>query len=443
MRAPAGIPTSPWPTCAPARAAWPTPRPCSSARTSRCRRCCPRPASTWPAATSSWPAPRPGAGLRAVGDDRLRAVELLAVLVDAELAAGDRTRPPRPAASWLAARATARPPRPPGPPRGGTGPGPGRRRRRGGRHRRAGGGRRRPRPPPAPVAAGRLLLELARLRERAGDRGRRACSTPRRPPPSWPSLDVVPSPAEPRSCSAWLGAPRRPSRRSGAATLAAKASGGWPSCDGRRVRLPDTQGPPLPGRAGRHPGRAPCARPGRPGRGGAAARQPSTAGRWATPARCSTARPGPPTAAESRSCGPRSTTPWRRAGWRRRRPPRTELDQLVRRAGPGLRPRRSGPAGGVGRRAGPPQRHPGAPGGHRPSSWRRCRSRAAPSTGGCAPASTAPTNPRPTTTVRWIVQSGLNETGADLNANGAWKRCKPLSTRSPTASTGSRPSSPT
>ena len=53
-----------------------------------CRRCCPRPACTWRAATTSWPGPRRARPARGRGD-RLRAVELLTVLVDAELAAGD------------------------------------------------------------------------------------------------------------------------------------------------------------------------------------------------------------------------------------------------------------------------------------------------------------------------------------------------------------------
>ena len=55
-----------------------------------------------------------------------------------------------------------------------------------------------------------------------------------------------------------------------------------------------------------------------------------------------------------------------------------ELDELGRAAGPGLRARRSGPAGVVGRGAGPAQRDPGHPLGHRSH-------RGGPARGGCGP----------------------------------------------------------
>ena len=48
-----------------------------------------RPPAPRPGRPARWPGPRPGAGLRALCDDRLRALELLAVLVETELAAGD------------------------------------------------------------------------------------------------------------------------------------------------------------------------------------------------------------------------------------------------------------------------------------------------------------------------------------------------------------------
>ena len=124
------------------------------------------------------------------------------------------------------------------------------------------------------------------------------------------------------------------------------------------------QGPALRRRAGGQPGRrAPRPRPGRPGRGLSRADgvDPSTDGRSATPASCSTPRPGPPTGAGSRSCAPRSTTR-SRPGSRDR--PRPSRPSSTRSSPSWPRPSASegGTAGRLGRRAGPPQRHPGAAG---------------------------------------------------------------------------------
>ena len=65
------------------------PRCCCWPRTGISRRCSPPPDSTWLAATTTSPAATAARGLRAIGDDRLRAAELLAVLVDCELSVGD------------------------------------------------------------------------------------------------------------------------------------------------------------------------------------------------------------------------------------------------------------------------------------------------------------------------------------------------------------------
>ena len=174
-------------------------------------------------------------GLRVIGDDRLRAVELLTVLVDAELGRGDL------AAATAGLRRADRPHR-------------GRRRRRPARPRRRG-----PRPGPAPrparcdeavaaleatvdrVDAGQLpwlratlLLDLGPA-SRAG--GRRVGRGGRR--------QGGRRPAGRRSTSCRRG--RRSLRSAGRVarrpSLAERtASGGSASCDGTSVRLPTTKG---------------------------------------------------------------------------------------------------------------------------------------------------------------------------------------------------------
>ena len=334
----------------------------------RCRRCCPRPACTWPAATTTSPAPRPAAGCARIGDDRLRAVELLTVLVDAELAPRRPRRRVDAACAELAERTRrSRRPGAAGPRRRGPGP------RARGRRRRSTGAiamleaSRRPRSIPAQLPWLRVdAAHRARAPARRGRRhGRARPSTPR-PRPRRSRRSTSSSPPRRRAARPPVpgraGAPRaRRARRRWPAT----AKWWMASSTGTSVRLPDTKGLALPRRA-RRPSRrrAPRPRSGRPRRG---RRRPTATRPPAARRRRRAARRrarGSRTGTGSSSCGPRSTTRSRPGSSRPAEAKQAELDQLVAQL---ARPSASAgaTAGGLGRRAGPPQRDPGAAGGDR------------------------------------------------------------------------------
>ena len=308
-------------------------------------------------------------GLRGVGADRLRAVELLAVLVDAELAAGSVEDAV--AAGDRPAGARRRPRRPAAPRRGreARGPGRGRAWARLGRRRPAGG------------CAG-----PAWIRPACRGSGWRCwsswpgCATARGTGPVLAStraaatellatLDAV-LPADDRAA-------RPPPRRGGDRPRAPPAGGApgpgrpwWSvSYDGTSARLKDAKGlrylavlrrPPGVERhaldlVDRVEGVDPAA---------------VDDGSSVTPVRLLDARPGPRTATASRSCasddrrGPRRGPPGCRRG------DHAEIDAARRPAGPGVRPRRAGAAGGVRGRAGPAQRDAGPPRRDRPDRRR-------------------------------------------------------------------------
>ena len=261
-------------------------------------------------------------GLRAVADDRPRAAELLAILVDVELAAG-RTAAAEAAATELAARAAPLDlPTAPRPQRGGTGAGPGRRGRRGGRGRCARGGGRPLRPPAAPVATGPAAAgagPAAGAGRRPG--GRRAGRQGGRRHPGLARRRAVL-----RRCRAAraVGGRRATSRPARSSWPRCRRDGRWwvASCDGTTSRLADTKG--LRYVAELVPTRGRSATSSTWSTGSRASRRLARSGGATSgmPARCSTAGRGPSTAAASSSCGPRSTTPSRPTSWSGRRPPR-------------------------------------------------------------------------------------------------------------------------
>ncbi len=390
-----------------------------------------RPACTWPAATTTWPGPPPGAGLRG----RRR-----------RPAAGRRAaRPCWSTPSWR--RATSTPPAT----AASELPTPHRRRRRrrrlpGAGRRRAGagcwppaatepaavglarGGGRRARRRPLPWLRATLLLELARPARRRPATAPRPALDAKAAAAVLAPLDVVARRRPtPRCSSGW---PRRRPPAAPAARrslLGATAGGGWRRPTADRVRLPDTKGlrylAELVARAGveRHVldlvDRV---------EGVAADRRRRTGARSATPASVLDGRAR--TAYRRRieelraeiddalEAGPLETA---EAVAGRARPAR-------RPAGPGLRPRRPGPAGGVGGRAGPPQRHPGAAGGASPSSTEALPAAGAALDRRVRTGLYCAYEPADDDEVRWIVQSGLNGIGAALNAKGAWNTpCTP------------------
>ena len=180
-------------------------------------------------------------GLRAVADDRPRAAELLAILVDVELAAG-RTAAAEAAATELAARAA-----PLDLPT---------------LHARSAAARSRVlaargdeagavaaleavvdpfdrRLLPWPRA--RLLLELAHLRERAGDRAAAALDA-KAAAAILASLDVVLSSSDAALLERLVGGAGEPARPVQLATLSADGRWWVASCDGTTSRLADTKG---------------------------------------------------------------------------------------------------------------------------------------------------------------------------------------------------------
>ena len=339
-------------------------------------------------------ADRPRVACAASATIALRAAELLTVLVDAELGRGDAA-----AATAACARAGG----PDGRPRRPGAAGPGRRgagasaRRRRGRSptpswcwsRRSTAST----PARSPGCALTLLLQLAGLRDHLGDTAA-ATVDAKAAAALLASLDVVLDPVDAAAADAARSiAPRDrwPRRRYA-------CDGKWwqASFDGSTVRLPDTKGlrylAELIARAGaeRHaldlvdrvegvaadggPDRRALGDAGEllDGRAREAYRRPhrAVARRRRRGARCRAAGDGRGGAGRARPAG---------------RPAR-----------PGLRPRRPRPPGGLGRRAGPPQRHPGGARGDRQARPRRCRRPDRRSTGASAPASTASTSP-PTT----------------------------------------------
>ena len=365
----AGTPTSRWPTCASARAGWPRPRRCCSARTSRMQALLP--AARLHLARGDHDLARATArrGLRAIGDDRLRAVELLAVLVDAELGrrrprGGRRRRAPsstRAPPTLDVAGAAA--PRRRAPARGSLAAA-------GDVDRR---GRRRCEAAVDELDAGQLPWLRATLLRRAGPR---SASGPATAPA--PTLDAQAAAAALADARRRAGAGRRraarPAGRGAPATPPAprrrrwRCDGEWwiAACDGTSVRLP------------RHaracatwpswsPSPASSATCSTSSTGSRASRRRRARPAGARRRRRAARRRGPGglPAPHRGSCGPRPTT---------RSPPgmleaaeaiQAELDQLVAELARGVRARRPRPAGGVGGRAGPPQRHPGAAGGDR------------------------------------------------------------------------------
>ena len=231
--------------------------------------------------------PRPGRaaarrGLRTMGDERLRAIELLFVVVDAELAAATWRRRAPPARSWPpAARSIEL-------------PAAGARAARPGRARRA--DRRSPeRSTPLETAVdgstprdwpGHATCWSSSHGWRAGRRRPGAAgSTPRPRPPS-AALDVVVAPDGAAARPARSRDRRSPMRPAGVATLAATASGGRRAA--AHASAGGHQGLALPGRPDRPPGPSATPRPRRPGRGRRPERPRPPP--WATPASCSTPR---------------------------------------------------------------------------------------------------------------------------------------------------------
>ena len=309
---------------------------------------------------------------------------------------------------------------------------------------------RRPARPPAgsPWLRAALLLELARLRERAGDRRRRrarrhggrghrsARSTSCCPPAD---ADAARPARRRRPASRAAGGPARPRwRRDGQVVDRRRATARASAC--RTPRACATWPSWSPTRAcERH-----VARPRRPGRG-RRRRRASTGARLGD-AGAAARRPGPGRVPPPHrgSCGPRSTTPSRPASWSAAEAAPGRARPLVAPAGPGLRARRPRPPGGVGGRAGPPQRHPGAAGGASPSSTEalpggRRRPRPAGPHRPLLRLRAAADDDRP------LDRSVLTERigAATERHRGMDNHATPPSTRSPTASTGSRPWSPT
>ena len=327
-------------------------------------------------------------GLRGIGDDRLRAAELLTVLVDAELARGDLDAAMTACADLtsrtgdievpaLQARALGCP---------FAGPGRVRRPRRGDRHAR--GDRRRSRRGPLPWLRATLLLDLARLREQAGDETARLDA--KAAAGVLPNLDVVLAPADVALLERLDGPP--PARAANSRARARR------EVVGRDVRRPTRaiagqQGRPLPRRAARPPRRrAPRARPRRSGRGCRARRRPPCAGRCGRAARRRRPRRVPP---PCRATAQRtSTTRWRPVRW-------TTAESTAGRARPARQPSWPGRTASAVESDGPlrPSSGPGSTSRGRcerrsPSSPTPCPTPAPCSTVECAPACTACTSPR-------------------------------------------------
>ncbi len=338
----AGIRTSPWPTCGSARVGSPRPRRCCSARTRRCRPCSPRLDCISPRGDHDLARAAALRGLRVLGDDRLRAAELLTVLVDAELALGDVAAADRGVRRADRARQRPRRPAAAGPRRGSARPGARRDRRCRRSDRAAGDDRRSARRPAASVAAGRVADRSGPpARRRPATRPARR-STPRRPRPPWPRSTWCSTPDDvallERLGRARRAAAGRPDRR-----LASRREVVDRLVRGHDRPAAGHQGPALPRRAHRPPGsRAPRARPRRPRRGSPRAAE-STGGRSEMRAPCSTRGARRRIGIASRRCEPRPTTRWPAASSSRRGVPgraRPARGQLARAFGLGGRDRR-------------------------------------------------------------------------------------------------------
>ena len=217
-----------------------------------------------------------------MGDDRLRAIELLTVLVDAELAAGDVARGRGGVRELVEPADRSTLPTLRRAPRRGACRGP----------CAASGDLQGAMavfeatvdevdPGRLPWLRATLLIELARLRERAGDvagaAARRRGGGGRR----WPTLDVVLSAAATRAVGR-LDAASPPRAAGDVATLTRDGKWWTATCGGMSVAPAGHEGPRVPGGADRPPGRrASRARPRRPRRG--RRRTASTAGRSAMP----------------------------------------------------------------------------------------------------------------------------------------------------------------
>ena len=287
----------------------------------------------------------------------------------------------------------------------------------------------------------RLLLELARLREQAGHlTGRDA--RPRSPPRPSSTASTSCSRSTTSGCShAWSDKATKRRRRAGIASLARQGRW-WVACfEGTSVRLPDSKGlrylAELVARPGqeRHaldlvdriegPAPADGVRPGI---------------NSATRVRCSTGEPARRTATGSRSCAARSTTPSPTAGSSGPRPPSSSSTRSC-----GSWPGRSASVAATVAPLRPPNglvstSH--APCGPRRPGWRR-------DAGGWR-------RPRPGVAHRALLHLHPRSGGSGpldrsvltererrpLNAEGVWTPCRPPSMRSATASTASRRSCP-
>ena len=360
-----------------------------------------RPAAPGPRRPRPGPGRPPGGACGSIGDDRLRAVELLAVLVDAELAAGDLD-----AAAAACAELAERIARP--------------RRRRRSRARaaaaraRVAGRRRRPRRRRSPCS--RRRVDRARPAPSCPGCAPRCCS-------SWPGCASAPATRRRRGSTprrrprvlrrARRRARRRPTPRCSTASARRRAgerrAGATADAGARRhvvvgVVRRDERAPPRHARAcatwpswSAHPASSATRSTSSTGSRASTPTAASTAARSAMPASCSTRTPA--------------------AAYRRRiEELRAEIDDALAagplergrgaagRARPARRrswPRPSAWAAATGGRrrppSGPGSTSPGRCGRRSPGSPRRCPRPAPPSTGGSAPASTAPTS-RSTTT---------------------------------------------
>ena len=280
------------------------------------------------------PRPRPGRRPPRPAVDRRRPAAgdraAASCVVDAELAAGDldaaarrATRSPHAADRSTSPTLRARSPRARARTRCGQWRPAGRDRRArvGGRRGRSGAAR--------PGSHASLLVELARLRELAGDAaGARIDAAAAAA--ALGRLDVVVA-ADTAQLLDRLDAPRR-RRRHRAEDVATLARDGkwWSAATAAPVcACQDSKGLRLPRRSDRQRRRrAPRARPRRPRRG-CRPRRPRPARRSATPASCSTRRRGRRTGAGSRRCVARSTTRSRPGCSSAPRRSQDELDQLV------------------------------------------------------------------------------------------------------------------
>ena len=249
-----------------------------------------------------------------------------------------------------------------------------------------------------------LLIDLARLRELAGDAAGASLDA-QAAAAALARLDVVVD-----ADSAQLRRPAHPptvgdGRRAASPCCRATASGGRPTTTG------DAGAPARTPRASRYLAeldrqrrrRAPRARPRRPRRG----RRPRRARSAGARRRRRAARqpaPAPPTGAGSRSCGRRPTEALEAGMLERAEAAAGRARPARRPAGGGVRAGRPRPARRVGGRAGPAQRHPCRAGGDRQARPRRCPRPARRSIGASGPGCTARTS-RSTASCRWIVQS--------------------------------------